>query len=263
MTDLNKKYRICDADVHISYEADKPNATRGERIIELMDESGVEYDVITLLCGTEMDEPCDYEGLNKYVYDMSKKYPNRFIPMGWINPRYWGPEDCKRFAHIQCEEYGFKATKMNPYENYYDLFDPVRSLPVIEEIAKLGMIMAFHTTDDERSHPHRLGKIAAMYPETPFLAIHMGQTPSGMDACIEEAKKNSNMYLVGSSIMDYSYLRKAVDELGSKRVCFGTDSPMKNQRVCMEKYLEQFDGLSDDEISDVLGGNTRRLFGVE
>lgn len=57
-------------------------------------------------------------------------------------------------------------------------------------------------------------------------------------------------------------LRMAVETVGSKQVCFGTDCPPVPWTV--ERHLAVVDelGLSDEQRADVLGRNAERLFGV-
>lgn len=49
-------------------------------------------------------------------------------------------------------------------------------LPVIEQIAVAGKLLAFHIGTDayEATHPFRLAKIAKRFPTTKILTVHMG-----------------------------------------------------------------------------------------
>ena len=49
-------------------------------------------------------------------------------------------------------------------------------MPVVEQIAARGMVLALHcgSNDFERTHPYRVAKIAAAFPNLHILMIHMG-----------------------------------------------------------------------------------------
>lgn len=258
---FNHNYRIIDLDCHVSTE-DKPGAHTAEQLLHLMDEDGVEKAVLTLQCGIEMDEECDYDWLNAYVFAMAKKYPDRFIPMGWINPRLWNKEESLERVKRFLETFEFKAIKLNPYENYFNYMDEERVLPVLDELCKHDVLLTFHCGPDERSHPRQLEKIAARYPKTNMVMIHMGQTPEAAQECINVAAEHDNLYVCGTYMEDYSYVRKAVEALGSKRVCFGTDAPFRDHAECIDIYLANLEGFSYEEKVDVMGLNTARLFGL-
>lgn len=253
-----RNYMIVDGDTHISFEP-KDKAVTAEELISRMDEAGVDKALSTLQCGIDVDEECDYEGLNKYVYEETKKYSDRLIPLGWVNPRLWPARESIRQLHIQVEDYGFKAIKLNGMENYFDLLDTERSIPIIEELAKTGTMVAFHCGNDDRTNPKKVAVIAKMYPELPVLLIHMGITLN--DDAIRAAEANKNITLIGSNLQDYSYVRKAIDILGSRRVCFGSDAPFFDLSECIQTYDTILAGLSEDEIRNVMGKNILRLFG--
>ncbi len=57
---------------------------------------------------------------------------------------------------------------------------------------------------------------------------------------------------------------KAIKHLGSKRVCFGSDTPFALMRVEVAKYHALLDGeVCEDEKHDVMAGNIARLFDLQ
>ena len=58
--------------------------------------------------------------------------------------------------------------------------------------------------------------------------------------------------------MEVENLEKAVRELGSKRIAFGSDWPYKPTNIEIDKML--YLGLSDDELEDVFWRNTEYLW---
>jgi predicted TIM-barrel fold metal-dependent hydrolase len=164
------------------------------------------------------------------------------------------------------DDYGFYGVKLNGAQNYYFIDDPELSLPVAEEIAKTGKLLAFHIGADEyeRTHPFRAAKVARLFSEMPILMVHMGMRDFGMiHAVIEMAQQNPNMLLVASQTFYQSALR-AIKTLGAERVCFGSDAPFQMMHVELAKYNAVLDGeISVEEKHDVMAGNIIRLFGLD
>lgn len=252
--------RIIDADTHIS---SMPGGIHmpAEKLIERMDKNGAAGALVWLHPGQKPDEYCDYDGQNRYVYEMAKKYPDRLIPVGWLNPKTGTVAQLNENLRRQREEYGFTAIKLNGAQNYFDLLDEEKSLPLIEAIVESGAMLAFHSGSDQNTHPSKVAAIAARFPQVKILLVHMGQTAN--DAAIRAAGDNKNITLIGSGLQDYRYVRKAVDTLGSRRVCFGSDSPFRDMKTILDTYKAVLHGLPKDAIQNVMGDNILRFFGRE
>jgi predicted TIM-barrel fold metal-dependent hydrolase len=173
----------------------------------------------------------------------------------------------KDMAKKCIEEYGFFGVKLNGAQNEYYIDDPNKSLPVIEEIAKTGKLLAFHVGADafEQTHPFRVVKIAKRYPELTILCVHMGGVGHRdiSNAVIDFAQDNPNMILIGSAVRPIPIL-KAIKTLGAERVCFGSDTPFELMHVELAKYNALLDGeLSAKEKNLIMGGNIERIFGLQ
>jgi predicted TIM-barrel fold metal-dependent hydrolase len=250
--------QIIDADVHISPDKGATHIS-AEELIARMDYSGVSKAVtwITPPYLREIDEA------NKYLYESAKKHPNRILPIGWANPML-GVEKAKDMVKRCIYEYGFYGIKLNGAQNEFYIDNPEISMPVIEEIARTGKAIAFHIGADayEYTHPFRLAKIARRYPEMPVLAVHMGGAALAdlSDACIEFASQCQNIMLVGSSVRDLSIV-KAIRALGSRRVCYGSDTPfaLMHASVAMYRAILAGEKLSGEEQADTFGNNITRF----
>jgi len=247
-----------DADTHIS-------PTGGDFALEAhmarMARSGVDK---TLTWLKPDYEGTGIEGHNAYVYQAVQEYPDQILGFGWADPTV-SVEHALEMVRRCVDEYGMHGVKLNGAQNYYYIDDPELSLPVIDEIAKTGKLLAFHIGPDayERTHPFRAAKVARMYPEMNILMVHMGMTSSDMnDAVIEMAQECPNMVLVGSATTTKAVL-KAIRILGAERVCFGTDAPFQMQHVVHATYRALLeDEVSEEEKALVMGGNIVRLFGL-
>jgi len=252
---------IIDADTHISPTGQDFEDFSLEAHMARMARSGVDK---TLTWLKPDYQGTGIEGHNAYVYQAMQEYPNQILGFGWADPTV-SVEHAIEMVHRCIEDYDMYGVKLNGAQNHYYIDDPKLALPVIDEIARTGKLLAFHIGPDayERTHPFRAAKIARVYPDMDILMVHMGMTNSDMnDAVIEMAQECPNMYLVGSATTARAVL-KAIRILGADRVCFGTDAPFQMQHVVRAMY----DALLEDELSQeekalVMGGNIARLFGL-
>ncbi len=252
---------IIDADVHISPLFESGYGISAEELIRRMDRAGVDK-ALTWLQPPYLRHIDDS---NEYVYKASKRYPDRILGFGWADPNL-GVERAKDMVKRCVYEYGFYGVKLNGAQNSFYIDDPRISIPVIEEIARTGKVLAFHVGADayEHTHPFRVGKIARMFPEVKILMVHMGGAglPDLSDSAIEIAGEHPNITLVGSSIKDLAIL-KAIKSLGASRVCFGSDTPFALMHVELAKYKVLLEGeVSEEEKALIMGGNIKRLFGL-
>jgi predicted TIM-barrel fold metal-dependent hydrolase len=249
---------IIDADTHITPSG---NPFSMDELIAAMDRSGVDKAVSWLrpdYQGTGI------EGHNAYVYQATRDHPDRILGFGWADPTV-GVDHAIDMVKRCVYDYGFFGVKLNGAQNDYFIDDPQLSLPVVDEIARTGKLLAFHVGVDayEQTHPFRAAKIAKMYPEMPILMVHMGMHDAGMNhAVIEVAREHPNMYLIGSHV-PYSAVLKAIRTLGADRVCFGSDAPflMMHVELAMQNALLEHE-VSPQEKRAILGGNIHRLFGL-
>ncbi|MCU0521082.1 MAG: amidohydrolase [Anaerolineae bacterium] len=247
---------IVDADTHI---APTGGAFSLEEHLKRMERSGVDK-TLTWLKPDYLGE--GIEAHNRYVYDAMRRYPDKILGFGWADPTV-SVEHAKRMVKVCTQEYGFYGVKLNGAQNSYTIDDPMLALPVIEEIAKTGKILAFHIGPDayERTHPLRARKVAQLYPEMTILMVHMGMTDWDMNcAVVEVAQECPNMVLIGSATDDKAILH-AITTLGAERVCFGSDAPFRRPHVVKAMY----DALLQDEVTateaaQIMGGNIARLF---
>jgi predicted TIM-barrel fold metal-dependent hydrolase len=252
---------IIDADCHITPLQGGWNI-QVEELIRRMDYAGVDKALTWL-------QPAYFPNVNAgnaLVYAATKKYPDRILGFGWADPHF-GLDAAKDQIKQCVEEYGLYGVKLNGAQNNFYIDDENLAMPLIEEIAKTGKILAFHIGTDsfENTHPFRLAKIAKRFPETQILAVHMGGIAFHdlSTACIEAAQECSNIVLIGSGVRAVNIL-KAIKTLGADRVCFGSDTPFAMMHVELAMYAALMkDEVVGEDQALVLGGNIARLFGIE
>lgn len=251
---------IIDADCHITPTTDGWGIQAGE-LIRRMDYAGVNKAITWL-------QPQYFPNIddgNALVYDAARQHPDRILGFGWADPHF-GLETAKAQVKRCVEEYGFYGVKLNGAQNRFYIDSEDMGLPLIEEIAKTGTILAFHIGTDafEATHPYRLAKVAKRFPEIQILCVHMGGVAFHdlSDAAIEAAEECPNITMIASAVRAVNVL-KAINKLGAERVCFGSDTPF----ALMHVELAMYGALMKDEVTEterslVLGGNIKRLFNL-
>ncbi len=252
---------IIDADCHISSSKLDGLAIIADELIAQMDRAEVDKALIWLK--PTYTKFIDSE--NRAVYDAVQKYPDRLLGFGWANP-HLGKESTLATIKQCFEEYGFLGIKFNGAQDYYVIDDAEFAMPFIEKAAEYGKPIAFHIGSDffENTHPYRLGNIAATFPETQFIMIHMGgaSLPTLSRAAIETAEKYANIILIGSAIPERDILR-AINVLGADRLCFGSDMPFRMMHVQLAMYQALLRDFNETDKAKILGGNLARLLKLE
>ncbi len=236
---------LFDADCHISSTFQGGVSISYDELVRRMDRAGVEQALTWL-------QPPYERGLleegNAYVAKAQRAHPDRIVGFGWADPRL-GVDRALDGVRRCMGEYGFPGVKLNGAQNEFVIDDEKVSLPVIEQVAKLGGILALHIGGDspENTHPWRAGNIARRYPELRILIVHIGGAAFHdlSRACIEAAAEHPKMTLIGSAVRAQSIIR-AIQTLGPARVCFGSDTPFELMHVEVAKFGALLDGVVDE-----------------
>jgi len=251
---------IIDGDVHISPFSTGGNSIKVEQLIASMDRAGVDKAITWL----QPPYTRDIKESNRYVYESSKRYDKRLLGFGWADPNL-GQGDARDRIRESFEEFGFYGVKFNGAQNEFYIDDP-KLMPLYEDVAKHGKMLAFHIGGDspEHTHPFRLAKIAKAFPETNIFMVHMGGAHfhDFGNAAIEFAEDCPNLTIIGSVIRSHPLL-KAIQKLGANRVCFGSDTPFEFMHVEVARYQALLENeVSDGEKKLIMGGNIAKLFGL-
>ncbi|MFW6289958.1 MAG: amidohydrolase family protein [Mariniphaga sp.] len=275
----HKDNLVIDADTHISdvdnlaepfrskyietdnYYHGKPISA--EDLLAEMDMAGVDMCLVwqnpaVTPYGDDRDE--NFELLlkaNRYLFDMDVKYPGRFIPGGWTDPKNLGVERALKMAEICVKEFGFLFVKMNPAQNAYPI-DSDSVVKVFTYIVEQGGIPAFHFGGDTPYTPAEgLEKLARMYPDHPVVGIHMGGGgPSYMEGeqhyirARELGLKHPNIRFVESAKRDTHIESDLITyqlagEPWSGNICCASDAPYGRQTWNFGGYRAMFKSLVD------------------
>ncbi len=250
---------IIDADCHISPTPEGEGSISADELLRRMDRAGVDM-ALTWLQPPYMRE---VGPANAYVARAMADHPDRILGFGWADP-HLGIGKAKDEVRRCIEEFGLHGVKLNGAQNSFYVDDPALSLPLVEEVAARGSILAFHVGADafEQTHPFRVAKVARLFPDLPILMAHMGGVGHAdlTNAAVEFADQCPNLTLIGSAVRTGAIL-KAIGTLGPGRLCFGSDTPFELMHVERARYDAMLEGvLEDDGKALVMGANIERLF---
>jgi predicted TIM-barrel fold metal-dependent hydrolase len=252
---------IIDADTHISPTPEGGNSIGYEELLRRMDRSGVDK----ALAWLHPPYRRELAESNAHVHEAAQRHPDRILGFGWVDPML-GVESAIAEAKRCLDDYGFFGVKLNGALSHFFIDDPAVSMPVIETIAESGGRLALHVGADgyEFTHPFRVGKIAARFPELPILMAHMGGVghPDLTPSAIEIAGEHPNITMIGSGTGELAIL-KAIETLGASRVCFGSDTPFRLMHVEVARYNALLDGeVSDEEKGLIMSGSIAAALGI-
>ncbi len=182
----------------------------------------------------------------------------RLIPFGAVHPDY---EDLPGLIR-DLSKRGFPGVKIHPE---YQKINPndQRWFPLYEALIEENMIALFHAGYDIgiptlNSSPQDFVALHAKFPEMVMILAHMGGFNQWKE--VAEVLAGSDLYLDTSYSLghfpdeDFTAL---VNKHGAQRILFGTDSPWADQKTDLD-YLKSLP-FSEDDLNDILGGNSERL----
>jgi len=142
--------------------------------------------------------------------------------------------------------------------------DP-RMDPLVERIHELNGVIMQHTwfktggkQGPGESTPAELATLARRYPQQTFICAHAG---GEWEQGIRAVQASPNV-VVETSGFDATagFIEMAVQELGPRRIIFGSHLPSRSLGTELGKVLGA--EISEDDRRLILGGNFRRLLGM-
>ncbi len=205
-------------------------------------------------------KPSQVRTINAWTAELNRSFPE-FIGFGTLHPAQtdWAEEIARLTAD------GIRGIKL--HHDYQKTFvDDAGFLPIYRALADAGLVLLVHAGVDiglpppVHCTPLRLARVLDAVPTLTVIAAHMGGY-----ACWDEVEQ----YLIGRRLyLDTSYsladlgaarMTALIRAHGVEQILFGSDSPWTDQQA----EVVAINGLpfGDEELTAMLGGNARRLFG--
>jgi predicted TIM-barrel fold metal-dependent hydrolase len=236
-----------------------------EDLLALMDANGVEKTVLVQVIHYRWD--------NSYIAHVIKKYPDRFMAVGRINP-----EDPAAADHLQMwkEEHGVHGQRLSPAGNGADdWFTGPGMDPIFARAQDLQVPMLILTG------PKRLPDLARLidrYPELDICIDHMADAHPGNQEELQlllDMARHPRTYVKIShtwSISEEGYpwtdthamVKEVYQAFGAQRIMWGTDWP-----VCLSKaeyaqaltvVRDEMKFIAPEDLEWVLGKTVLKLW---
>ncbi len=226
---------------------------------------------------------------NERIAALGAAHPDRVIPAGWTDPKALGLDRAIELAELCVSELGMPVVKMNPAQNGYPIDDPM-VLAVVARIVALGAVPAFHFGSDTAfTPPEGLERVAALHPEHPVIAVHMGgggghfvQAEPTYQGARALGLRRPNVFYVLSALRDTHLVSALITYAAAgapfaRNLAIGSDAPYGNMlwnlggfravlgalragRAPGDPRLAERPGLFDDrQIANFMGGNLADL----
>jgi len=234
-------------------------------LVELMDANGIDRAVVSSLHAVFYRDA--HRG-NEELYEETKAYGPRFIPVATVNPIYVG---WKRDLEEAVERWKMKAVTLVPAHHGYALTDePARE--ALGRIAEYGLPVVLTQRFEDRRQRHHwdvaedlevktLTEVAKAHPSLKFLlsnwaGLH-GPTLAGAG-------------LKGRCLIDFARLHvmllkdvpKLIAALGVESIAFGSHMPFDYVGPSLVK-LANLEGLPEADREKIAWRNAATFFNIE
>lgn len=133
-------------------------------------------------------------------------------------------------------------------------------------IAECGMLPILHALDESTDEAlWKVGWLARRHPDTTLVVFDGYATFEGTKHCGHLAECYGNLVFDISLSYNFDFIETHIGRYGAHRYVFGTDLYSWPLGVRITHLLAQVEasGLGEDEKAALLGGNARRLLGVD
>ena len=243
---MSSRFKICDAHVHLGESGPwqpyfKPTIFV-EELIRLFDQFNVERALVF----PNPNVGDKYPETNDYIAKCVKKYPNRFVGFGRVDPRR-GREAIDEVVRFR-EKLALTGLKLHPmvecFRPDHPFFDKF-----FEQVSELGVPLLIHTGDGFSS-PGLVLKVAKKHPN---LTIILGHLKEG---CLSALKESGNIYVETSGTLP-EFVETSMD-IDEDRVLFGSDVPY--YRYPVQIAIVEAANISNKAKRKVYYENFQRLF---
>lgn len=191
---------------------------------------------------------------NDFIYKAMCEYPDIIEGYAFINPK---DEYAKDEIALCLGEYGMNAVKFHSWKHGYYPDNTAILDDLLQQIEAFGVHVQTHVGTAPISNPYVWVELAKRHPNVRFVFTHIGYYEFGI-ATIKAIQDVHNVWVETSGQMDVDVLKLAIEVLGSKRICFGTDWPYKPISIEISKFEEL--GLSEEQREDIFYKNAEALW---
>ena len=235
----------------------------GEGTYSHLEKQGSEYGVGGFLILGVATNPTQVTSVNDFIAEtVNKSRENGYETVGFMGIH----QDTADFAAAldHAVSIGLKGVKIHPDIQGVDIDD--KRLYELYYLIEGKMPIYFHMGDDRPeyrfSSPAKLDKILKQFPRLSVGAAHLGGYKAWEEAMPLLAGKENVWYDTSSALwaMTPEYGRHVVSKIGTERLMFGTDYPVKTTGEELDRLYKL--NLSEDVLEDVLWNNAQRFINL-
>lgn len=237
-----------------------------ESLISEMDRCGVDRAVA---CGFAWDDFGLYVETNSYIAEAVQHYPDRLIGFANVLPQHAdAPAEIERCAGLGLRGIG----ELKPTGQGFDLGDTELITPLAEAAASHGLPLLIHLSEPVGreypgkglTSPRRGYGFARHFPELKLIYAHWGGGLLFYELMPDVRQDLVNVYYDCSAnpyLYDPDIYQAAMRLPIRHKILFGSDYPLLKLDKCLDDVYES--GLSESDLSAVLGGNAQALLGED
>ena len=222
-------------------------------LLKLGELAGVDRFIVQSVATT----PKQVRNINRFIAETVQKYPDKMFGLGTLHPESDDIEgDVNDLISL-----GLGGVKLHPDIQKFKL-DDYRCLKIYELCEKNHLPMLLHTGDSrfDYSNPNRLIPILDIYTSLVVVGAHFGGW-SIWEQASEKLYMKKNFYVDCSSsfyALTDEQIKRIIAKYGTDRVLFGTDYPMWDPRVEVERLHSL--GYSEEDEEKILYKNAVKVF---
>lgn len=240
---------IIDAHAHIGKFNSWPLAKgKPAQLVQILRQEGIDYALTSSALAICYDCP----GGNAELLEAAAQY-EEIVPLLCVNPR----RKEETFAELDTwQQQGFVGLKLHPTVHEYSLTSPAAEA-VLDFCEDAGMPVLTHSSeDDARCGPAAIRAVAEQHPGLVLIVGHACLFSSR--EVVEVAEEHPNVHLELSVNYEAAKLEDTVERLGCDRLLFGSDVPLHNPSVMVQRI--RVVGLSKPDEDKILFQNVQRLY---
>ncbi len=261
-----ERYLQRDAGFAALYSSPKAKLATAEELIDSMDRDGVAFSVVQG-GGWSSHELC--VEFNDYILESVARYPKRLVGFTTFQTESL---DAAVAEIERCARGGAAGIgELRPENLSVGLGDAAAMAALAAAIGDNGLRLLVHASEPAghaypgkgTMTPEKLLSFIAFFPMTTIICAHWGGGLPFYAMMPEVGEVLADVYFdtAASPFLYQSAVYRVVAGLvGAERVLFGSDYPLLTQKRALDDAAAA--GLTDDELSLVLGGNACRLLGL-
>lgn len=143
-----------------------------------------------------------------------------------------------------------------PYLHDWNEFDKASFYKLLDRAEQYQMVVSYHTPFE-----FDMNEAISAHPGIKFVAAHPGERERVLEH-IRMMKQHPNFYLdlSGTGLMRFGMIRSIIEEVGAKRILFGTDYPICNPGMYVEAV--KFEEITDCDKRMIFYENAKKLLNM-